>query len=57
MTNSKMVFVYHYVIILFDLQNSYKKDAKTLTIEYNRGERLKVILHDCTGVVEPAFWK
>ena len=59
MTNSKMVFVYHYVIILFDLPNSYKKDVKTLTIEYHGGERLKVIhfLHGCTGVVEPAFWR
>ena len=50
-----MVFVYHYVTILFDPQNSYKKDSKILTIEYHGGERLKVIhlLHGCTGVAEP----
>ena len=54
MTNSKMVFVYHYIII-FDPPNSYKKYSKILTIEYHGGERFKVIncWLGCTGVVEP----
>ena len=43
MTNLKMVFVYHYVIILFDPQNSYKKDRKILTIEYHGGKIFEVI--------------
>ena len=33
----KMMFVYHYVMIPFDPQNSYKKDTKVLTIEYHGG--------------------